>query len=75
MASIRFVALLAILIIASSVSDHVTGVGAQKVLKMKCTSSCCRDINCEEACKGSIALCKPDEACNGPNAGLCCCAS
>ncbi|MFS8026043.1 hypothetical protein Hanom_Chr16g01482321 [Helianthus anomalus] len=75
MASIRFVALLLVLIIASSVSNHLTGVGAQKVLKLKCTQkSCCRDVNCEQLCTGSTALCKPDEACNG-RGGLCCCAS
>ncbi|KAJ0461166.1 hypothetical protein HanPSC8_Chr16g0726751 [Helianthus annuus] len=78
MASIRFVALLLVLIIASSVSNHLTGVGAQKVLKMTCTTSCCRYVNCEQLCKEkeseSTALCKPDEKCNGYG-GLCCCAS
>ncbi|MFS7904469.1 hypothetical protein Hanom_Chr01g00036441 [Helianthus anomalus] len=73
MASIRFVALLAVLIIASSVSDYVTGVGAQE-FKEECTESCCSHINCDEACTGKISLCKPEETCNG-NGGLCCCAS
>ncbi|MFS7921168.1 hypothetical protein Hanom_Chr03g00233641 [Helianthus anomalus] len=76
MASERFVALLVVLIIASSISTHAIRTGGRRILESYCTTTCCSDVDCDVFCSkpgssAGLGICKPDDAC--VSGGVCCC--